>query len=112
MSKRTNFLLLEDMLDSSLKIKKYTNGLDLDGFLNDEKTIDAVTRNFEIIGEAASRLDEDFKQVHSQIDWVRLRGFRNRIVHEYFGVDLEIVWTIIEDDIEPLIESLGELLQK
>ncbi len=112
MSKRTNFLLLEDMLDSSLKIKKYTNGLDLDGFLNDEKTIDAVTRNFEIIGEAASRLDEDFKQVHYQIDWVRLRGFRNRIVHEYFGVDLEIVWTIIEDDIEPLIESLGELLQK
>lgn len=65
MSKRENFLLLEDMLDSSLKIKKYTDGLDFDYFLNDEKTIDAVARNFEIIGEAANRLDKDFKKIHT-----------------------------------------------
>jgi uncharacterized protein with HEPN domain len=62
MSKRDVILLLEDMLQSAQKIKRYTNGLDYQLFLSDEKTIDAVVRNFEIIGEAANRIDEDFRE--------------------------------------------------
>lgn len=103
MSKRDLILLLEDMLESALKIKRYTTNLDYDQFLADDKTIDAVVRNFEIIGEAANRIDPDFRIINSEIDWRRIRGFRNRIVHDYFGIDYEIVWTIIERDLENFI---------
>ncbi len=102
-------LLLEDMLEAALKISRYTKDMDFDGFLRDEKTIDAVVRNFEVIGEASNRIDPDFKTKHPVIDWNRLRGFRNRIVHEYFGVDYEIVWSIIESDLDELIGKLKEL---
>ncbi len=70
--------------------------------MNDSKTADAVIRNFEIIGEAANRLPEEFKDKHPEINWFRIRGFRNRIVHDYMGIDYEIVWTIIEKDIDGL----------
>lgn len=96
MSNRDNSLLLEDMIESILKIEKYTKNMDYFIFLNDEKTKDAVIRNFEIIGEAANHLGEDFHHEYDTIGWHRMRGFRNRIVHHYFGIDYEIVWSIIE----------------
>ena len=110
MSKRDNTLLLLDMKDSAEKILKYTNGIDFESFLNDDKTSDAVIRNFEIIGEAANRIDPDFKLSSPQIEWNRLRGFRNRIVHDYFGIDNEIVCSIIENDIQELILQLDQLI--
>ena len=96
MSKRDPELLVKDILEAGQKIIAYTEGQNFEAFITDEKTIDAVIRNFEIIGEAANRLPEEFKQRNAQLDWNRLRGFRNRIVHHYFGVDLEIVWQIKE----------------
>ena len=111
MSNRDNFLLLEDMLESALKILKYTNGLNYEKFLNDEKTVDAVIRNFEIIGEAANRIDTEFKMNNSHLEWKRIRGFRNRVVHDYFGIDYEIVWSIIESDLEKLIFQLENLIK-
>jgi uncharacterized protein with HEPN domain len=110
MSKRDVILLLEDMLQSAQKIKRYTNGLDYQLFLSDEKTIDAVVRNFEIIGEAANRIDEDFREKFPEIEWKRIRGFRNRIVHEYFGIDHEIVWNIIETYLDELISYIGNII--
>ncbi len=110
MSKCDTILLLEDMLESDIKITKYTIQLDIDSFLKDDKTIDAVVRNFEIIGEAANRIDNDFRITHPEIEWYRIRGFRNRIVHDYFGIDYEIVWTIIQNDIEALISQLENLI--
>jgi uncharacterized protein with HEPN domain len=110
MSKRDNILLLQDMMESSNKILSYTKGFDLDKFLSDDKTADAVVRNFEIIGEAANRIDPDFKLDNPQIDWRKLRGFRNRIVHDYFGIDYNIVWSIIENDIDELIFQLEKLI--
>jgi len=86
MSKRDHTLLLEDMLESALKIKRYTTNLGYDSFLSDDKTIDAVVRNFEIIGEAANRIGSDFRSINSEIEWNRIRGFSNRIVHDYFGI--------------------------
>lgn len=97
------------MIDSALKIKRYTHGYKFEDFVEDDKTVDAVTRNFEIIGEAANKLDPDFKNLHPEIEWEKLRGFRNRIVHEYFGIDYEIVWTIIEEEIDKLIYKLESI---
>lgn len=111
MSKRDLILLLEDMLESALKIKRYTSNHDYESFINDEKTIDAVVRNFEIIGEAANRLDPDFRTRNTVIEWNRIRGFRNRIVHDYFGIDYEIVWTIVENDILNLIDQIEKLIK-
>lgn len=106
MSKRDLQLLLEDMLEAARKIRKYCSGLDYDGFISNDMTVDAVIRNFEIIGEAANRIDPDFRLQHVEIEWNRIRGFRNRIVHDYFGIDHQIVWAIIEDDLDDLIEEL------
>ena len=111
MSKRDLKLLLEDMLESSLKIRRYTENLNYDSFIQDDKTIDAVIRNFEIIGEAANRLNPDYRLNNLIIDWKRIRGFRNRIVHNYFGVDYEIVWSIIENDLDELISNLSSLIR-
>tara|TARA_Y100001933_G_scaffold173910_1_gene172337 strand:+ start:307 stop:534 length:228 start_codon:yes stop_codon:yes gene_type:complete len=73
--------------------------------------IDAVARNFEIIGEAANRIDPDFKTSNPQIEWPRIIGFRNRIIHEYFGIDYEIMWTIIDENITELIDQLEQLIK-
>ncbi|MGB3466246.1 MAG: HepT-like ribonuclease domain-containing protein [Cyclobacteriaceae bacterium] len=110
MSKRDTLLLLDDMLQSALKIKRYSADYDYDSFAADEKTIDAIIRNFEIIGEAANRIDDDFRIHNPEIEWNRLRGFRNRIVHEYFGIDLEIVWNIIETYLITLIDWLETMI--
>ncbi len=112
MSDRTPNLLLEDILKSADKIVAYTENMTFDEFLNDDKTIDAVIRNFEIIGEASNRLTEEFRDMHSSIDWHRVRGFRNRIVHDYMGIDYKIVWNIKESFLPLFIEKIKSVLQK
>ena len=109
MSKRDPKLLVNDILESCGKILSYTENLDFDAFCGDSKTIDAVIRNFEIIGEAANRLPEEFKEAHPSIDWYRIRGFRNRIVHDYMGIDYGIVWEIRSSYLSLLIDSLQNL---
>lgn len=109
MSKRDPLLLIGDMLDSSNKILLYTKGLTVESFIADSKTMDAVARNFEIIGEAASRLPEEFKMQHPSIDWTRIKGLRNRIIHDYFGIDYQIVWQIKEDYLPELIQKLSNI---
>jgi len=99
--------LIEDILESADKIQKFTNGMTFDEFIKDEKTIDAVVRNFEVIGEASNRLSDEFKAEKANIDWIRIKGFRNRIVHDYFGIDLSIVWNIIQDYLPELIKQIS-----
>jgi uncharacterized protein with HEPN domain len=99
MSDRPVRLLIEDILESIEKIERYTAGISFEEFSNDDKTNDAVIRNLEIIGEAANRLPDDFKDKHSNIEWFKIVGLRHRIVHEYFGIDLGIVWQIVTKDI-------------
>lgn len=98
------------MLQSARKIKRYIIGLDFDSFMSDDKTMDAVVRNFEIIGEAVNRVDSDFRDSNPEIEWKRIRGFRNRIVHEYFGIDYEIVWQIIEENLDELVDWLDTII--
>lgn len=109
MSKRFPELLIDDILESGLKIIEYTSGFTLEQFKSDSKTVDAVIRNFEIIGEAANRLPDDFKERYSEIDWHKVRGFINRIVHDYFGIDYSIVWVIRETFLPELIEKLQKI---
>ena len=110
MSKRNPKLLVEDILESCHKIAEYTKDMSFEEFVTDPKTIDAVVRNFEIIGEAANRLPEDFKDLYQDIDWLRIRGFRNRIVHDYAGIDYSIVWQVKETFLSQMVASLEKTL--
>ena len=110
MSKRNTELLLNDIVESGEKIFHYTQGLSYEQFLNDDKTVDAVIRNFEVIGEAANRLPDDFKENHQEVDWYRIRGFRNRIVHHYFGIDYEILWQIKETFLPEMLSAIKQLV--
>jgi len=110
MSKRSPQLLLEDIVESANKILLYTAGLSFEQFLADGKTVDAVVRNFEIIGEAANRLPEEIKEQYPGTDWLRIRGFRNRIVHDYMGIDYKIVWLIKENFLPSMISEIRNIL--
>jgi uncharacterized protein with HEPN domain len=110
MSKRSPQLLLEDIIESANKIMAYTNGLSYEQFLADSKTVDAVIRNFEIIGEAANRLPDEIRDRFPNIDWQRIRGFRNRIVHDYMGIDYKIVWLIKENFLNSMIIEIKSIL--
>lgn len=112
MSKRSPKLLLEDILESADKVNEYTLGLSFEQFLADSKTIDAVIRNFEIIGEAANRLPEDIRDAYEYIDWHRIRGFRNRIVHDYMGIDYNTVWLIKESFLPVLQKQIEVILEQ
>lgn len=85
-------------------------GLDENAFSTDRKTQDAVVRNLEIIGEASSRLPDEFRNAHRDIPWALMRGLRNRIVHAYFGVDLQLVWEVVVDDLPTLKERIQKLI--
>jgi uncharacterized protein with HEPN domain len=106
MSKRPVDLLLDDICQSIDKIQQYTTGTLFDIFSQDSKSIDAVVRNLEIIGEAANRLPADFKEKHPEIDWHKIVGLRHRIVHDYFSIDIQIIWQILRNDLPVLHKAL------
>ena len=106
MSKRPADLFIEDIRESIARIEHYTAGLDRAGFEADQKTVDAVVRNLEIIGEAARQLPGEFAQRNPQIEWRKIAGLRNRIVHDYFGLDLQMIWQIIRSDLPALKQDL------
>ena len=111
MSNRTTpELLLTDIVESGEKILRYTLNMTFEEFISSEIIIDAVIRNFEVIGEAANRLPDDFKDKYEKIDWHRIRGFRNRIVHDYAGIDLQIVWRIKETFLLDILSQIKEII--
>jgi uncharacterized protein with HEPN domain len=111
MSRRDRNILLNDILESLKKIKKYTDGMTFKDFLKDDKTIDACVRNFEIIGEVSSKIDEDFKLLHSEIEWNRMKGLRNRLIHDYSGIDYELVWNVISEYLDDLENQIQKILK-
>ena len=111
MSKRSPDLLIEDIWEAVEKIERFIKGVTQETFEDDHKTSDAVIRNLEVIGEAASRLPQDFKEKHPEIGWARIVGLRHRIVHEYFGVDLQIIWQILQKDLPIFKKALLAIRQ-
>ena len=109
MPKRDADLLLEDIETAMARIERYVAGLERYQFLKDEKTVDAVVRNLEIIGEAVRWLPADFKETHGSIPWQKVAGLRNRIVHDYFGLDLEIIWQVLQTSLPEFKEDLARL---
>ena len=109
MSDRPVAVLVEDMLERIERIARYTVGLDRDAFVRDDKTIDAVVRSLEVIGEAARRIPAEFKAGHGEIPWHQIVGLRNRIVHAYFDVDVELVWGIVWAELPRLRAALTKL---
>ena len=107
MSKRSPDLLILDIIESAQKILDYTKGLTYEEFKSDSMRVDAVIRNFEIIGEAANRLPDQIKDELPNIDWHKIRGFRNRVAHDYMGINYFIVWQIREEFLPDLINILG-----
>lgn len=109
MPKRDPDLLIEDMLAAIRKIERYTSGMDWELFRQDEKTIDAVVRNLEILGEATRQMPEGFVARHPDVSWRQMAGLRNRIAHDYIGLDLELIWQVIRHDLPQLLIQLENL---
>ncbi len=102
-------LQLDDIDEAIRRIKGYTDHLDLESFTADERTQDAVIRNLEIIGEAASGLPEDVCKRCPEIEWRKIVTLRNLLIHAYFAVNLEIVWDIVTTKLEPLSRAVDTL---
>ena len=103
MSKRESLLYLQDILDSISKIFAYTNSRSYEKLVNDEMALDAIVRNLEIIGEAAKNVPSEVKEKYPNVPWREIGGTRNKILHEYFGINLEIIWKTIQEDL-PILE--------
>lgn len=100
---------LAHILECTQKIERFT-AEGRDRFLRDDMVHDAVIRNFEIIGEAAKRIDDAYRAAHPDIPWQALAGLRDVLIHQYEGIDLERVWAIVENDLPRLKQSIAELL--
>lgn len=111
MSEKKSRVYLDDILLSAERIKDYTKNLSKENFYKDQKTIDAVVRNLEIIGEAARNIPETFKENHPEIPWSKMISMRNKVIHEYSGVDLDILWQTIEEDLQGLEDLVRELIE-
>ncbi len=111
MPKRDVRLYLTDMLDAISKIQRYTSNISFEDFEQNDMLIDAVVRNLEIIGEAVKQIPEDLRSKFSEIDWHRVIGFRNIVIHEYFDVDVNIVWVIATERLNELKNVLEKMLQ-
>ena len=103
-------LRIADIIEAIEIILDYSAGMTFEQFASDRKTIDAVVRNFIIIGEAASHLPEDLTELHSDLPWREMRDMRNIAAHEYFGVDNTIVWETLRNNLPPLLPLLKHLI--
>ena len=107
MSKRDYRLYLKDILDAIAKIENYTKDLSFKEFSKNNLVVDAVVRNFEIVGEASKNIPEELKSQYPDIPWKEMAGMRDKMIHEYFGIDLEIVWKTVK----VRLPQLGPLLK-
>ena len=102
-------LFIEDIVACCRAVRRYTAGLDFEAFVKDHRTFDAVLRNIELIGEAVKSIPHDVRAQYPQIPWQAIIGTRNMLAHVYFDVDEQIIWQVIQEEIEPLIVVLEEI---
>jgi uncharacterized protein with HEPN domain len=105
-------LYLDDMRAAAEKVLRYTQGVDLTRFMDDEKTFDAVVRNLEIIGEAAKHVPSEVQARYPRVEWRSIAGLRDIVAHEYFGIDEDILWDIIANQVPELLEQVLSILKK
>jgi uncharacterized protein with HEPN domain len=100
---------IQHMIDAAERIVAFTDEISKDQFLKDEKLNLAVVRLFEILGEAANNISDDLREKYHDVPWSEIAGVRNRLIHGYFDVDLNIVWQIIQQDVPPLLSRLHNI---
>lgn len=111
MSKRTDRAFLSDIVEAIRRIQTYTKGMDFNAFLSDTKTQDAVARNIEIIGEATKRLSEELRAKYPAVPWKNMAGVRDRLIHHYFGISLDVVWEIISVELGEVARQVTSIMQ-
>lgn len=109
--KRTFIDYVTDILTCFQETQEFTLGLDFETFSKDRKTINAVVRSLEIMGEAAKRIPPEIRQTYPKIPWKRMTGMRDKLIHEYSGVDLEIIWGVVTEELPPLKPLFDRLRQ-
>ncbi|MCC6221666.1 MAG: DUF86 domain-containing protein [Deltaproteobacteria bacterium] len=102
---------LEDIIDAMLKSQEFISGMSYDQFVSDDKTIFAVLRSLEVIGEAAKNIPKDFREEHLEVPWKEMAGMRDVLIHAYFGVDKQTVWLTVTDKIPKLLPEIKALLE-
>ena len=105
-------LYLDDILEATKRIEKYTKDLTLEKLKKDNLTADGVVRNLEIIGEAVKNIPAAIKDDHPDIEWKKMAGLRDILAHEYFGIDLDILWDIVKNKLPDLKKKISRLLKK
>jgi uncharacterized protein with HEPN domain len=112
MSERADADFLRDIREAVRRIRMYTDATTYDRFLADFKTQDAVIRNLEIMGEAAKSLSPGLRGKYPDVPWKGMAGVRDRLIHHYFGVNLDIVWNIVEAELPALETQVEAILQQ
>jgi len=102
-------LYLFHIAESFRNVLEYTDGIDYTTFVGDKMRKDAVIRNYEIIGEAAKNVSDEFRRAHPEIDWRGLAGLRDILIHQYFGINLETVWQITESEAKSSLAAIEQL---
>jgi uncharacterized protein with HEPN domain len=105
-------LTLIDIIEACQKVLRYVGEMTREQFQGDERTVDAVIRNLEIIGEASKQIPKEVRDKYSEIEWRRISGLRDILIHGYFGIDDEIIWDIVSTRVSPLLESVKKILDK
>ena len=110
MPKRDDILLLKDISECGKNIMEYTSEVSYESFINNKMMRDAVIRNLEVIGEAANILGEEIKAEYPEVEWKQMNRFRNLLIHFYFGVDYEIVWNVVKNNLSGSLDFIDQII--
>lgn len=111
MSELNDIDLIRDIAESVARISLYTLNMEYEEFRKDKKTQDAVIRNIEIMGEATKKLSEDMRKDYPNIPWKNIAGTRDKLIHNYFGVNIDIIWSIVQIEIPSLLPKIERIYQ-